>query len=499
MTGWPYTLALDADDASTPLFLQIARGISDDVRRGRLRPGDQLPGSRTLASALGVHRNTVLVAYGELEAEGWLTSEAVRGTFISSTLPDLAPRRFAATMTMRRQMPRQTGFPLGAPPIVVRAPQPSSGLLVFRASAPDARLVPFAALGRAYRRALQLHGPALLTYREPEGHPRLRAALADMMTKTRGLAAAPDSVFITRGSQMALHLTARALLVAGDRVAIESLGYRHAHEAFRSAGAELVPVAVDQHGLDVPELTTLHARRPIRAVYVTSHHQYPTTVSLSPGRRLELLAFARQERIAVIEDDYDHEFHYDGRPILPLASADQGGVVIYIGTLSKVLAPGVRLGYVVAPQPFVDRLAAHRASVDMHGDHAIEYAVAELIEDGELQRHVRRTRREYGERRATLVAALRRRLPHAVSFSIPSGGTGIWAKVLGGVDVEEWSARAQVSGVAFETAKSFTFDDEPRPFMRLGFAALNRLELDEATRRLAAALPPPTLRGRSAC
>ncbi len=488
MSGWPYTLTVDSADA-TPLFLQIARRISDDARRGRLRPGERLPGSRKLAESVGVHRNTVLAAYDELQAEGWLTTSAANGTFVSPTLPDPQPRRFARTMTARQEVPGRTGFQLRRADGAVHSPLPPAGSLVFRASTPDSRLIPFTELARAYRRALRLHGPALLTYREAEGHPRLRGALAEMLTKSRGLAATPETVFITRGSQMALHLTARALITPGDVVAVESLGYRNAREAFAAAGARLTPVAVDRHGLDVSDLEAQHAAAPIRAVYLTPHHQYPTTVSLSPARRLQLLTFARREQIAIVEDDYDHDFHYDGRPVLPLASADQGGVVIYIGTLSKVLAPGLRIGYVVAPVPLVEQLAADRASIDMHGDHAMEYAVAELIDDGELQRHVRRTRREYAARRLALVEALSTELHGAVDFEIPSGGTGIWVRALGGLDVEDWLVRARAEGVGFETAKSFTFDRSSQPFVRLGFASLTVAEINEAARRLARALP----------
>ena len=421
MGRWEYTPSLESAGTSSPLFLRIARAISDDVRSGRLRLGERLPGSRALAVSIGVHRNTVLAAYGELEAEGWLNTSPTRGTFVSAALPDPPPRGFTASITSRNAIPEHTGYSLRATPLVEPSPQPGRGRLVFRASAPDPRLVPFDLLGRAYRRALQLHGPSLLTYREPEGHPRLRTALATMLATTRGLAATAASVFVTRGSQMALHLTALALLAPEDRVAVEALGYRQAREAFRAAGAQLVSIPIDQHGLDVQALQAAHDTAPIRAVYLTSHHQFPTTVSLSPSRRVELLAFACRERIAVIEDDYDHEFHYEGRPLLPMASADRHGSVIYIGSLSKVLAPGLRIGYVVAPVPFIQQLAAHRALVDMHGDHAIEYAVAELIEDGELQRHVRRTRREYAKRRLILAEQLTQRFGDRVSFSLPTG------------------------------------------------------------------------------
>ncbi len=227
---------------------------------------------------------------------------------------------------------------------------------------------------------------AVLRYSDPEGHPALRVAIASMLAATRALPISADDVFVTRGSQMALSLAARALVRHGDVVAVERIGYRPAWEAFRAAGAVVVPVAVDEHGLDIDALATLHARTPIRAVYLTPHHQYPTTVTLTASRRLKILALAARGRFAIVEDDYDHEFHYEGRPVLPLASADLARAVIYVGTLSKVLAPGLRLGYLVASPDVVRRIAALRSLLDIQGDFALEAAIASLIEEGEVQR-----------------------------------------------------------------------------------------------------------------
>src|SRR6185436_7204697 len=186
------------------------------------------------------------------------------------------------------------------------------------------------------------------------------------------------------------------------------------------------PLPVDEHGLVVDALAELCARERVRAVYVTPHHQYPTTAVLAPGRRIALLELARAQRIAILEDDYDHEFHYEGRPVLPLASADRSGCVVYLGTLSKILAPGLRIGFVVAPPPVVERLSHLRMFADRQGDNLAEYAVAELLEDGEVQRHARRSRKLYQQRRDALASALRKRLGTAVSFQVPSGGSALW-------------------------------------------------------------------------
>jgi len=489
--GWDATFALKGGGG--PLAVRIARAVVDEIRRGRLLPGDPLPGTRSLAAQLGVHRNTVIAAYGELASEGWVTTDRARATLVSRALPS-EPRPHGS---VRVAMPHQVGFAL--PPALVgfaagtRGASPGApprGVLSLAGAVPDTRLWPAALLARAYRRALA-RGAELLRYRDPAGHPRLRAALAAMLSATRGLAAGPDDLLVTRGSQMALYLVARALVAPGDRVAVEVPGYPPAWHALRAVGAEVVPIAVDAGGMRVDQLA--HAG-PLRVVVVTPHHQYPTTVTLIAARRLELLAWARRHRVAVLEDDYDHEFHHDGRPVLPLASADDAGVVVYIGTLSKVLAPGLRIGYVVAPGPLIERLAALRSLVDVQGDHVVEAALAELLEDDEVQRHVRRSRRIYRARRDALVAALHRELP-ALEVPVPAGGLALWVRARG-VSSSAWLERARACGTDFQPGRRFAFAGQAAAseHARLGFAALAERELAEAAKRLAAAWPRRTLR-----
>ena len=492
MARWKVAFTLERR-GDVPLFQQIARTIASDIQRGRLRPGDALPGTRTLARDLGVQRLTAVAAFDELVAEGWIVNRPARGAFVSGDLPDPAPRRFSSQI-MPSGMAASTGYDLLPPPEPEQPYDIPRGSLLFAPTRPDVRLVPGAAIGRALRRAMTRRSGELLSYGPSAGHPRLRQAVSAMLASTRGVAAATENVCITRGSQMALSLLARVLLRPGDAVAVEQLGYRPAWEAFRLAGATVVGVPVDGEGIDMKALERAIVDHQIRAVYVTPHHQFPTTVTSSAGRRLRLLDLARAHRFAVIEDDYDHEFHYDGRPVLPLASIDRHGVVAYVGTFSKVLAPACRIGYVAAPVPVIEGIAAHRSLLDIQGDQVLEYAIAELLEEGEIQRHIRRVRREYRLRRDTLVDALSGSLAGWMTFDVPAGGIALWVRVDERLDVDAWASAAADRGAVIITGRAYALDRRPRPFARLGFASLDPAELREGVRRLAAARPRPARR-----
>jgi GntR family transcriptional regulator/MocR family aminotransferase len=422
-----------------------------------------------------------------------VTGAEASGTFVSSTLPCACPRAFGI---LRSAVPKRAGFDLAPSPGLGFDPVHPRGTLNFGSGTPDLRLVPVGPLARAYRRALNARGHEALGYQTcgrsataledgAYGSRLLRGALARMLASTRGLAAGWENLIVTRGSQMGLLLAARALLSPGDVVGMEELGSRPVREAFLQHGSEVRLLPVDDEGLRVDAVRALAEREPsLKAVYLTPHHQHPTTVTLSPGRRLELLELARLRRIALIEDDYDHEFHYEARPILPMASVDTAGVVVYVGTLSKILAPGLRIGYVVAPRPLVDRLALLRLAVDVQGDLAVEAAVAELIEDGELSRHVRRVRRLYGERRDLLASALRTEFGSDLSFRVPTGGMAIWVRAEKKIDVDRWAALAVEEGASFLPGSYYALDGASRPFLRLGFTSLSEAEILEGVKRL---------------
>jgi GntR family transcriptional regulator/MocR family aminotransferase len=480
---WPCKI-LVRRRSQTPVYLQIVHALIDEIRRGRLSSGTALPGTRELAESLQLNRKTVVQAYAELRAQGWVQSELTRGTFVSATLPAIdghvrAPAR----------MPAAPDFPLatGAPAIPVLLPQPH--VLSFDDGAPDTRLLPVNALARAYRHALAaLSRRNSLGYADPRGSAQLRTAVSAMLNLDRGLSTTPENICLTRGSQMAIYLTARLLVRRGDTVVMEELCYPPARESFRAAGAEIAAVELDAHGLRVDELERLCRRRRVRAVYLTPHHQFPTTVLLPPDRRLRLFALAAQFGFAIVEDDYDHEFHFSHRPMLPLASADPDGRVIYIGSLSKLLSPSLRLGYLAAPTAVIERAAAELLLIDRQGDPAMETAIAELIAIGEVHRHTRRVLKIYAERRELIARLLRDELADHLQFDLPDGGLAVWARLAPPVDVLRLVEAARRERLQLLPGSGFSLSGRDVQAVRLGFASLDEAELRRAVQRLSAAL-----------
>jgi GntR family transcriptional regulator / MocR family aminotransferase len=490
MRNWSFTVTLDRK-REQPLYLQLADAISEDIRRGRLKPGECLPGTRELAGLLGVNRNTVVAGYAELQAEGLIESRARGRTFVAES-----NNRVTRLLPASKNVPT---FPLDPPQDLPSGPMIKPGMLTLAYGWPDVRHLPMDALTRAFRRAVSPRARTLLTQSDAGGHKRLREELAIMLSRTRGLAATPQDIVITRGIEQGIDLVARALIRPGDVVVIEAFGYPPAWRSLKQAGAQLVPVPVDEKGLDVDALEAVLATRRIRAVFLTPHHQFPTTTVMAPERRARLGQLAIRHQFAIIEDDYDYELHYDGDPVLPLAAGPARSNVIYIGTLAILLAPTVSTGFIVAPPAVCSHLINLRAYCDRQGDAAIECAIAELFEDGELQRHVRRMRRMYATRRDAFVAALRRHLGASIQFAIPQGGLAVWARIDDAVDVARWREACEREGVVIGDARSFDYRGGDTSHLRLAFGFHDVEELEDAVRCMARALQKLSASSTSAC
>ena len=481
---WKISLAERVDRRrGIPVYQQIVQALIHDIQRGRLLPGTFLPSSRELATTLGVNRKTIVIAYDDLIAQGWLSSDGTRGTIVSSSLPELAPR--PAPILQPDVSPDGA-----APDFKIRPaadPLPAfveSTQLTFDDGAPDARLLSPDVLSRAYRTALrQAVRGNLLGYGDPRGSPILRATIANMLMTHRGLVANADNICITRGSQMAIFLAARILVRPGETVLVEALSYAPAWQAFRAAGATVIGAKLDHDGLDVADVERLCRQHKVRALYLTPHHQFPTTVSLTPQRRLRLLDLASQFGFAIIEDDYDHEFHFEQQPLLPMASYAPRRTV-YIGSMSKLLLPGLRIGYVAAAADVIRMIANETVIIDRQGNAPTELAVAELIESGELHRHSRKALQVYLKRRNAFAEILRKNFGSLIDFKVPDGGLAFWLTFRNAAVLDAIEMGVPRGTVRFLPSRSFAIAPFEQRGLRLGYASLNADEATEAVRRL---------------
>lgn len=448
---------------------RLYRDLAGAIREGRLVPGDPLPPSRDLAAQLGISRSTVTLAYERLTAEGYTEARVGAGTFVAAD----------AISAARRAAPPQQHLP-------EREPAPRPPAYSFRLGIPDATLFPLAAWRRHVGRELDTIAPLVDGHGDSLGHAGLRAGIAHHVGIARAVTADADGVVITAGAQQAFTLLARVLIEPGDIVAVEEPGYTPVRDAFESLGAKVVSMPVDSEGAD-PSTLPPHTR----LIYVTPSHQFPTGVVMSRHRRLELLDWAAAHDAVIIEDDYDSEHRFLDRPLEPLHVLDRAddGVVAYVGTLSKALLPGLRVGYVIPPRRLIEPLRDARRLLDWHGDLTTQGALSRLIASGEFAAHMRRARRTYRARHAALTTGLAASGFDALTVLPSSAGLHLCAEFR---DAAPGTARrvseaAAVAGVFVETLGTYCAD-QPREGLVLGFGALPLDQIPEALHVLESAL-----------
>jgi len=486
LRSWDLNLHI-TKSSGVVVYLQIAQQIIEEIQRGRLAPSAAMPGTRELAEQLQVNRKTIIMAYDELIAQGWLTTENRRGTFVSAKLPLFSPRS-QANVDLKLRV-NDSAEPLLANYAATLETDDIDHLIDFNDGIPDTRLIPFETISKAFRHALiEPIRSNKLGYGDPKGLLGLRHALVEMLNMERGLNVDADNICIARGSQMGIFLAARVLSKSHEYVVVENLSYPPAREAFRSCGAKILTVGLDQNGINVTELEALCKKYPISAIYVTPHHQFPTTVMMTAERRLKLLMLAEQYNFMIVEDDYDHEFHFHHHPVFPLASTAHSGRVIYVGSLSKVLAPGLRVGYLVASKEIINQCASEVMLIDRQGNSVTELAVASLLESGEIKRHIRRTLKVYNERRNILIDLLKSELGEFVNFDSPSGGLAIWLRLNSGIEINKLVQNALHEKIKILPASLFSESEIINNGIRLGFGSLNPNELTTGVNRLKRAL-----------
>lgn len=487
MRKWRPLLKLD-DGSSQASYRKIAEGLVAAILEGRLPPGTLLPGTREMAQLLDVNRKTVILAYEEAMTKGWLISEPRRGTFVNAQLaPTPAPSRsqpaFAPALVPQAVVPY---FTQNAQVIAL---EHRHDALFFDNGACDHRLLPQAVLHRYYRNALRSSFTTnTVRYGSESTGYYLRCALADMLRNNRGLMISAENICLTPGTQVSLYLTASLLIQPGDVVLVERLSYPPAWEIFRKLGARLITVDMDDEGCRTDHIEQLCQAHKVRMIYLTPHHQFPTTVSLHAARRQQLLALAALHDFCVIEEDYDHEYHFNGRPYLPLASDSSQRHVIYIGSLSKALGSTFRCSYVVAPAHVIEVLQKSAALVVGDTDAVAQKMLADLINEGELKKHLRRVSKEYAARREVLQSCLHEAFGERIHVRTPEGGLALWVRFQDETDVDRLVENALGQGVVVRSARQFSPEGLAENALRLGFASLNQDEIRQGTLRLARAL-----------
>jgi GntR family transcriptional regulator / MocR family aminotransferase len=494
-------------DGTGPLYHQVYRAFRKDILSGTLLPGERVPSTRALADLLKISRNTALLAYERLLAEGYFEARlGAAGTVVASVLPP-GSRYFISSKSERNKQPSssRTAVRLSLPGARVlsaaRKVTKSLGLpsLSWELTPPHIRYdfrpgsaafgdLPYALwcrlLGSRARHANLRH----LDYGPPQGRLELREAIANRLRRLRGVDASPERIVIVNGTQQALDLISRVLLNPGYRVLIEEPHYTGARCALLAAGAELVTSPVDDQGIQVP--TASKRKRSFRLAYVTPSHQFPTGVVLPIARRFELLDWARREGAFIIEDDYDSEYRYDGPPLQALAGLDQEGRVLYVGTFSKILFPALRLAYVVLPESLVEPVVAAKAIGDT-GTAALEQLVlADFITMGHFDRHLRRTNASNGARRNALVTAIHNEFGDRAEVCGANTGLHllVWLKNRSGGMITDVHGKAEKAGIGLYTADPFYIRSPRRTGIVLGYAPLREREIRDGVRSLAAAL-----------
>lgn len=479
------------ESSSVPLYRQLYDRLRTAILMGQLTPGTRLPSTREMAIELRVSRNTLMNAFDQLLAEGYVEGQVGSGTFVSRTLPeDLLEARLKTRRTVRLHPAGRAlshrGKILATTPMTVTRLTPK--LRPFMPGSPALEEFPVAVWSRLVARHWRDLPRDFLNYGAPAGYMPLRKAIAAYLGPTRGVHCQPEQIVIVSGTQQALDLAARVLLDAGDSVLVEGHCYPAARAALLGAGAFLVPVPTDDAGLDISSGVAQSAGA--RMAYVTPSHQYPLGVTMSLLRRLALLDWANSTKAWVLEDDYDSEYRYVGRPLAALQGLDRGGRVIYLGTFSKVLFPSMRIGYMVVPPDLVEAFVAARMVIGWCSPTIDQAVLADFITEGHFTRHIRRMRHIYAERRAALIDALGRQLGDLLEIRPGDAGIHLTCSLPDHLDDKAVAREAAAQGVVVEPLSAFA-EVEPVPLrggLVLGYGAYSVRQIKEATHKLAVAL-----------
>lgn len=475
----PYLSFIHLDrQEQTPIYLQLAQQLINAIQRGYLPHGAKLEGSRKLAELLQINRLTVVKSCQELEMQGWLKTIPNKGTFVISNTKEQRPQQFYRSVALSRY-PEKTKFEVRRSHIV-SSPYTYSALpLQFNDGQVDLRLNQLDQLSHLYTAPMKRKSTLRRwSSNTSEGNPYFREQLANYVNYSRGLHISKENLLITRSTEMSLYILSKLLLDQGDVVVVGELSNFSANMIFQERGALLQTIPVDQYGIDTDVLRNVLQKSKIRMLYVTPHHQYPTTVTLSPQRRIDLLKLAEEYNFIIVEDDYDYDFQYEKGIAMPMASADIHGTVIYIGTFGRSLAPPFRTGFVIGPKSLIGELQKYLALIDHEGDVLLQQVLGEMIEEGNIHRFLKKSLKVYRERRDHLCQYLDAALAEYTYYQKPTGGLAVWLQWKQPISLVQLAASCQKGGLFIPPYT--LYQSGKVTAIRLGFGHLDHTEMKES-------------------
>lgn len=459
------------------IYMQISNQLINAIQRGVLPFGIKLPGTRALSIILQVHRNTIVAAYDELFAQGWVESLPNKGTFVIGKNQEKPFQIKDFEKNNLEHYPKSTGFSFKTSNILDNPFEYSNCEYIFNDGVPDIRLTQIDHHSRIYSSILKRKAHKIGQYNQ-DGSEFFKKNLSQFLNLSRGLPISKNNLLITRSTEMSIYIVSEILLTEGDIVLVGELSYFSVNMIFQKAGVNIQPISIDEEGINVEEVREACKKQKIRMLYLTPHHHYPTTVTLSAKRRLELLNLANEFGFIILEDDYDYDFHYDKSPILPLASADTNGMVIYIGSFGKSLVPGFRTGFIVAPENLMIEMRKYLGIIDRQGDVLMEHVLGEMIAEGEINRYLKKSLKTYQERRDYFVSLLEQNLGDYIDFQKPSGGLAVWMKWKIPVNLMQLSRNCAQNNLFIP--KTLLYQNKNLTAMRLGFGNLDLKEMDKS-------------------
>lgn len=474
----PYRSYIDIQrDDPIPVYVQIANQIAIAIQKKHLSDGLKLPGTRKMAEILGVHRNTVSSSYAVLEAQGWVRMEVGRGTFIHGNTQDHAAADERGKH--RTGFPNQTGFTFRRWTLLDQVYGPGTASIRMDDGLPDIRLSNLDHLARLFHTNMKRRGTlGKLEAENKAAHHFYKEQLTHYLNLTRGLGIAEDQLLITRSWELGMNIIAETLIRPGDFVMVGELSYFAVNMILQKAGARVQTVPMDEEGIIPDALRKIHRRQPFRMLYLTPSYHYPTTVTLSQKRREVLLQMSSELSFIILEDDYDFDFNYDQRPLLPLAAMDTEGMVVYLGTFGRTMPSAFRSGYVIAPQPLILEMQKLNAVMDRYGDPLGELALGELIADGDIYRYLRESVQEYKKRRDVLVQDLAVHFGHVIDFDVPNGGLALWTTWPHSLNLVKFSKACSKEGLFIPPY--LLYQSKDLSGIRMGFGSLNSTEISKA-------------------